>query len=40
MTKYSLDKAKNVKNDEYYTIYKDIEKEMMTYVEYLKVEPL
>lgn len=36
MAQKSLSNAKNAKNDEFYTQYQDIEKEMNNYVEYNK----
>lgn len=34
MANSNLSSAKNAKNDEFYTQYRDIEKEIMTYIEY------
>ena len=34
MANKALSKAKDTKNDEFYTIYADIEKEMNAYLEY------
>ena len=34
MANSNLSKAKNAKNDEFYTQYQDIEKEIMAYLDY------